>query len=119
LPAQKALRHTEAISKQYRNPEAIEKIPFPIGKNLLNINSIASVRSIGFLSKVPGAGFEPAKLYAEDLESTPFDRSGTPASCWAWDNLFLTIPLELTQLNLSDGVVEGYCGQGLNELARQ
>jgi hypothetical protein len=31
----------------------------------------------------------------------------------------LTIPLELTQLNLSDGVVEGYCGQGLNELARQ
>jgi hypothetical protein len=31
--------------------------------------------------KVPGAGFEPAKLYAEDLESTPFDRSGTPAYC--------------------------------------
>ena len=30
---------------------------------------------------VPGAGFEPAKLYAEDLESTPFDRSGTPACC--------------------------------------
>ena len=28
---------------------------------------------------VPGAGFEPAKHYAEDLESTPFDRSGTPA----------------------------------------
>ena len=26
---------------------------------------------------VARAGFEPAKLYAEDLESTPFDRSGT------------------------------------------
>ena len=31
--------------------------------------------------EMPGAGFEPAKLYAEDLESTPFDRSGTPACC--------------------------------------
>ena len=30
--------------------------------------------------KVPGAGFEPAKHYAEELESTPFDHSGTPAS---------------------------------------
>ena len=29
---------------------------------------------------VPGAGFEPAKQYAEELESTPFDHSGTPAS---------------------------------------
>ena len=31
--------------------------------------------------EVPGAGFEPAKQYAEELESTPFDHSGTPASC--------------------------------------
>ena len=30
---------------------------------------------------MPGAGFEPAKQYAEELESTPFDHSGTPASC--------------------------------------
>ena len=37
--------------------------------------------SNAFNSGVPGAGFEPAKLYAEDLESTPFDRSGTPAYC--------------------------------------
>ncbi len=29
---------------------------------------------------MPGAGFEPAKHYAEELESTPFDHSGTPAS---------------------------------------
>ena len=29
---------------------------------------------------MPGAGFEPAKQYAEELESTPFDHSGTPAS---------------------------------------
>ena len=28
---------------------------------------------------MPGAGFEPAKQYAEELESTPFDHSGTPA----------------------------------------
>ena len=28
---------------------------------------------------VPGTGFEPAKHYAEELESTPFDHSGTPA----------------------------------------
>ena len=64
----------------------------------------------GLENGVPGAGFEPAKLYAEDLESTPFDRSGTPASCWAWDNLFLTIPLELTPPNLSGEEAEGYCG---------
>ena len=25
------------------------------------------------------AGFEPAKRYAEDLEPSPFDHSGTPA----------------------------------------
>ena len=30
---------------------------------------------------MPGAGFEPAKHYAEELESTPFDHSGTPALC--------------------------------------
>ncbi len=42
---------------------------------------------------VPGAGFEPAKLYAEDLESTPFDRSGTPACRPRSDLLFLTIAL--------------------------
>ena len=42
---------------------------------------------------VPGAGFEPAKHYAEDLESTPFDRSGTPAYVTAWDISFLIIPL--------------------------
>jgi hypothetical protein len=29
---------------------------------------------------VPKAGFEPAKHYAEELESTPFDHSGTSAS---------------------------------------
>ncbi len=29
---------------------------------------------------VQAAGFEPAKLYAEDLEPSPFDHSGTPAA---------------------------------------
>ena len=42
---------------------------------------------------VPGAGFEPAKHYAEDLESTPFDRSGTPARMSRSMVFFLTIPL--------------------------
>ena len=42
---------------------------------------------------VPGAGFEPAKHYAEDLESTPFDRSGTPARTSRSLVFFLTIPL--------------------------
>ena len=45
------------------------------------------------LDEVPGAGFEPAKLYAEDLESTPFDRSGTPACIQRSNLLFLTIAL--------------------------
>ena len=45
---------------------------------------IAGFRKEKYSEKgVPGAGFEPAKLYAEDLESTPFDRSGTPACCCA------------------------------------
>ena len=43
---------------------------------------------------VPGAGFEPAKHYAEDLESTPFDRSGTSPVYYRWWVLFLTIPLQ-------------------------
>ena len=42
---------------------------------------------------VPGAGFEPAKHYAEDLESTPFDRSGPPALIFRSLVFFLTIPL--------------------------
>ncbi len=50
---------------------------------------------------VPGAGFEPAKLYAEDLESTPFDRSGTPACSLPWCISFLTIPLHLKGLVLT------------------
>ena len=45
------------------------------------------------LNGMPGAGFEPAKLYAEDLESTPFDRSGTPACGLRLDLMFLTIAL--------------------------
>ncbi len=57
----------------------------------LNVVSKASQR-LGFCS-VPGAGFEPAKLYAEDLESTPFDRSGTPACTQRSNLLFLTIAL--------------------------
>ncbi len=44
---------------------------------------ISKDRQTNCVKRVPGAGFEPAKLYAEDLESTPFDRSGTPASCCA------------------------------------
>ena len=53
---------------------------------------------IAFLKGVPGAGFEPAKLYAEDLESTPFDRSGTPACSVPWCISFLTITLHYNHL---------------------
>ena len=49
---------------------------------------------------VPGAGFEPAKHYAEDLESTPFDRSGTPARMFRSMVFFLTIPLGQHHPNL-------------------
>ena len=56
---------------------------------------------------VPGAGFEPAKHYAEDLESTPFDRSGTPARMLRSMALFLTIPLGQHHQNQQDVVVEG------------
>ena len=40
---------------------------------------------------VARAGFEPAKLYAEDLESTPFDRSGTSPMFHLCSTSFLTI----------------------------
>ncbi len=56
---------------------------------------------------VPGAGFEPAKHYAEDLESTPFDRSGTPARMLRSMAFFLTIPLVLHHPNQQDVVEEG------------
>ena len=56
---------------------------------------------------VPGAGFEPAKHYAEDLESTPFDRSGTPALRLRSMVFFLTIPLGQHHPNRRDEVVEG------------
>ena len=51
---------------------------------------------------VPGAGFEPAKHYAEDLESTPFDRSGTPARMLPSMVFFLTIPLHRYPSNPMD-----------------
>ena len=38
---------------------------FPIGKSIFQL--------------VQGAGFEPAKRLTADLESAPFDHSGTPA----------------------------------------
>ncbi len=57
---------------------------------------------------VPGAGFEPAKLYAEDLESTPFDRSGTPACIQRSDLLFLTIALQQGHQGLWGAAVEGF-----------
>ena len=55
----------------------------------------------GLENGVPGAGFEPAKLYAEDLESTPFDRSGTPACVPRSNLLFLTIALHQSGQDLS------------------
>ncbi len=57
---------------------------------------------------MPGAGFEPAKLYAEDLESTPFDRSGTPAYVLRSDPLFLTIALHRGHPNLQAWAVAGF-----------
>lgn len=36
--------------------------------------------------KVHEAGFEPAKLYAMDLKSIPFDRSGIRVVCVEWDS---------------------------------
>ncbi len=57
---------------------------------------------------VPGAGFEPAKLYAEDLESTPFDRSGTPACVLRSNPLFLTIALHRGHPNLQALGVAGF-----------
>lgn len=56
---------------------------------------------------VPGAGFEPAKHYAEDLESTPFDRSGTPALMLPSMVFFLTIPLVQHHPNQRAVVEEG------------
>ncbi len=57
---------------------------------------------------VPGAGFEPAKLYAEDLESTPFDRSGTPACIQRSNLLFLTIALHQGHQDPWAEAVEGF-----------
>ena len=42
------------------------------------------------------AGFEPAKHYTEDLESSPFDHSGTPARYASRESLL--IPAARTSL---------------------
>ena len=67
-------------------------ILFALGLIFILVLNLIGDRSY-WLSMVARAGFEPAKLYAEDLESTPFDRSGTPANGIAWDISFLIIPL--------------------------
>ena len=33
-------------------------------------------------TRMEGAGFEPAKAEPSDLQSDPFDRSGTPPDTW-------------------------------------
>ena len=38
---------------------------------------------------VQAAGFEPAKHYAEDLEPSPFDHSGTPARYASRESLLI------------------------------
>ena len=54
---------------------------------------------------VQAAGFEPAKHYAEDLEPSPFDHSGTPAV--ARVALPLLIPaLHEEPKQLFDGMVD-------------
>ena len=60
-----------------------------------------------FENVVPGAGFEPAKHYAEDLESTPFDRTGTPARMSRSMVFFLTIPLGQYHPNQKVEAVQG------------
>ena len=41
---------------------------------------------------VQAAGFEPAKRYAEDLEPSPFDHSGTPAEIASVITLLILAP---------------------------
>jgi hypothetical protein len=73
------MKTTPAVFSVIR--KELKKCVFPLLEKYYYFDSNILAFSIAFLSKVPGAGFEPAKLYAEDLESTPFDRSGTPACC--------------------------------------
>ena len=47
--------------------------------DLPDSSKTGTLERIGTMVEMPGAGFEPAKQYAEELESTPFDHSGTPA----------------------------------------
>lgn len=57
------------------------------------------------MTSMQEAGFEPAKLDAVDLKSTPFDRSGTPARMLPSMVFFLTIPLHRHPSNPTDAVV--------------
>ena len=67
-------------------------IIFALGLIFILVLNLIGDRSY-WLSMVARAGFEPAKLYAEDLESTPFDRSGTSPMFHLCSTSFLTIPL--------------------------
>ena len=79
----------------------------PRGSMSIELNGLLKA-SQHLFCLVPGAGFEPAKLYAEDLESTPFDRSGTPACTQRSNPLFLTIALQQGHQGLWGAAVEGF-----------
>ena len=79
----------------------------PRGSMSIELNGLLKA-SRHLFCLVPGAGFEPAKLYAEDLESTPFDRSGTPACTQRSNPLFLTIALQQGHQDLWGAAVEGF-----------
>ena len=74
---------------------------------------------------VEGAGFEPAKAEPSDLQSDPFDRSGTPPyffdfclrGDWSWreesnprpaDYKSAALPTELRQHNIKKPIGEYY-----------
>ena len=51
---------------------------------------------------VQGAGFEPAKRYAADLEPAPFDHSGTPAVALGWKVPLVILPHRMNSIPQGD-----------------
>ena len=86
------------------------------------MNQPAAARPVS-LFLVEGEGFEPSKAEPSDLQSDPFDRSGTPPDVlgelvvvslgsWRWDSnpqpadyKSAALPIELNQPHLSSGFI--------------
>src|ERR1041385_503099 len=73
------VRSGRRVSNPRRPAWKAGALPTELLPRLSRLNRLLAVDlAVGWIVPVEGEGFEPSKPVATDLQSVPFDRSGTP-----------------------------------------